>query len=616
MIIEYSNLDNGRKIFLNRELADILYLCRKKKISVPELDINIISLSSPAEIPDRLKEKIKIAMPTQMKDFKSFDQLCEWENSIQVSQIFCDGNKIWIIGGGPEGALYGFYETVKEITGVRWYGTAETDVFFAEQSGNIEKIHRPLVPFRGFEFSPKNENKDFALKFLKWMVRNGWNLLDINAAHWENFVQKQEFIKLCNIYGIRLAIGCHAIDFFVPESFLSKNPEFMGFRNGKRCLSNRTGSPDIAKKWMSKIQPCYSNQNLRKFLIQSIRDFVEKHPETYIFSLWPLDGINNWCQCDRCRQKTPYEIFYQLSIELSAAIGKFLPVELLCYSNMLHLPEKMLPFSSNTYTIFCPYLRHYKHRFYDPGFEESTLTLGKGYPEPEPINPADDREYGILISRWLPYLEKCGSRPGLFSYYQLVFHDETEKNDRQRYLYHPDPQLVEEEINKFIQYGIRVFYDCSPPYPGFWPDGRFYTYLSRLFWENKKPVEKIIREFYRAIAGERAEVLQNIMKNISYRLNEEKELPQDVIKTAQSIFNLLQVPLNERYLLWLEYISMGKKTWIALRQNQIARAIENEKQIIDFFKRNRKSLEDCLNVDWMIKHSESIIKFYSKNNDE
>ncbi|MCM8824781.1 MAG: DUF4838 domain-containing protein [Candidatus Omnitrophica bacterium] len=611
MLITYSNLDDDRKIFLNKELADTLYLCRKRKIPIPEVDVNVISLSLPSQIPPQIREKIKIKEAKKEKEFTSFSQLCDWEKTAQTSQIIQDEDKIWIIGGSSEGSISGFYEAIKNITGIRWYGTSESDVFFAQKSENLEKIHTPVVALRGFEFSPKNENNDFAKKFLKWMVRNGWNLLDINASRWENFSDKREFLKLCEMLGIRTAIGCHAIDFFVPETLFSQNPEFFGLRDGKRVVQAEISSPDIRRRRIAKIQPCYSNPELRKFLVNAIKHFIETHPETYIFSLWPLDGINNWCQCDDCKRLTSYETLYNLALEISQAIGKFLPVELLCYSNMFHLPEKDLVPSSNTYTIFCPYLRNYKHRFYDPGFEETKLTLGTDYPEPEPINPVDDREYGILLSKWLPYLARIGSQLGIFSYYQLVFHDETEKTDRQRYLYHPDPKLVEDEIKKFIDLGINVFYDCSPPYPGFWPDGRYYAYVSRLFWKDSPPVEKVVMEYYKAIAGERASVLQNILKAISDDLTYDRKISEDLLKTAESIFGFLPSPLDKRYRFWLEYVKMGKHSWNALKNGNIKTVIEKEKQIIDFFERNRYILEDCVSVDWMIRLSQSIINFYT-----
>lgn len=612
MFIEYSNLCDERKIFLNRELADILYLCRKRKISVPEVNFNVISLASKVIIPDHIRNKIRINIPGNKNDCKNFSELCQYEKDIQTSQIISDRDKIWIIAGGEEGAIYGFYETVKRITGIRWYGTSDTDIFFAEKTNEIETIHCPLVALRGFEFSPADEKIDFAGRFLKWMVRNGWNLLDINASKWEKFTAKDYFIKICKLFGIRIALGCHAIDLFVPDSLFSEKPEFFGLRDGKRCLSAEVSSPDIVKKWVAKIQPCYSNLELRKHLVQAVIDFINRHPEIDIFSLWPLDGINNWCQCDECRKQTPYEIFYNLSLEITQNLGRFLPVELLCYSNMFHLPEKVLPYSTNTYTIFCPYLRHYRYRFFDDGFDESSLTLGMRYPEPEPINPTDDREYGVLFSKWFSYLEKIGSQVGLFSYYQLVFHDETERSDRQRYLYHPDPQIVEDEIKKFIDSGIKVFYDCSPPYPGFWPDGRFYAYLPRLLWRDSPSAEKIIREYYKTIAGERAQVLRNILKNISDCLDREETLSSDIIETAKGIFNCLTPEISERYCLWLRYLQMGKESWRAVKNGKIEDAITKEMEIIDFFEKHRTFLQDVVDVDWMIRHSKAIINFYTQ----
>ena len=611
MIIKYSNLSDERKIFLNKELADILYLCRKNKVFVSEEDIVVIALSNDVDIPEKVREKIVINQPEKEREPENFDLLCEREINSQTSQIIKHNNQIWVIGNGEIGAIYGFYQMIKNITGIRWYGISPFDIAFAKVSNNLELLHKPLVAFRGFEFSPSMDSHHFNESFLKWMVRNGWNLLDINAIKWENYPGKERFINLCRTYGIKLAIGCHAVDFFVPEQLFDQCPEFFGLREGKRVITEIVGSPDIKKRWKSHIQPCFTNPRLREFLVNSIVNFINLHPEMSIFSLWPHDGINNWCQCDNCRKQSPYEMLYTLAIEISEKLGRFFPIELLCYSNMFNLPKNHLPFSNNTYTLFCPYLRHYHHNLFEEGFEKSCLTLGIHYPEPDPINPSDDREYGILLKQWLEFLKDIGSRFGVFSYYQLVFHDQTEKSDRSRYLYHPEPDLVEDEIKKFINSGMKVFYDCSPPYPGFWPDARFYAYLSSLFWEKTLSVDKIINEYYRAIAGERAEVLKNILKTISSYLDKDVEIPRDTIETAKSIFNCLPDTIARRYILWLEYVIVGKQSWIALKKGNMQEMINKEKQIIEFFENNRFDLDDFINVDYMIRYSRSVIEFYS-----
>lgn len=615
MLIEYSNLNDERKIFLNKELADVLYLCRKHKIPVPEINLSIIDSTNLPQIPQEIRNRLKIKIMDGIKKPDNFFDLCKFEKNIQTSQSILNLSTLWIIGGGAEGAIYGFYNAIKNITGIRWYGTSDSDIRFAHSSQTIETIHRPKFAFRGFEFSPSEKKHKFACRFLKWMVRNGWNLLDINASHWTEYPFRDEFIKMCDTYGIKIAAGCHSVELFVPDSLFQDNPEFFGLRDGKRCIKATISSPEINRQWESRIQPCYSNPHLRNKMVKAIINFINNHPEIYIFSLWPHDGINNWCQCQGCIEKTPYEMMYMIGIEITEKTDRFLPIELLCYSNMFAMPLKTLPFSKNTYTLFCPYLRHYEHRLFDEGFDETKLTIGTGYPQPEPINPTDDREYGVLLHRWLPYLRKIGSTPGIFSYYQLVFHDQTERSDRQRYLYHPDPKIVEDEINKFVQLGINVFYDCSPPYPNFWPDSRFYSYLGPILWENSYSSDRIIADFYRSIAGERAEVLMNILKNISASLKNRAnpEIPDSILKTARSIFSNLQEPYSHLYSLWLDYVNMGNYSWGALKKGNIKMMIETENQIISFFEENRNVLEDYIDVDYMIRYSSSVIDFYKNN---
>jgi len=577
LLIEYSNLNDERKIFLNRELADILYLCRKQKIPIPEINLSIIDSTNTCELHQEIKTKIKISVKPGIQNPDNVLDFCEQEKNLQTSQSILNNNILWIIGTGAEGAIYGFYNAIKKITGVKWYGISDSDIGFTSQSDLIETIHRPKFPFRGVWFTPSQGKHNFANKFLKWMVRNGWNLININAWGWDKYPFKNEFIKMCDIFGIKLAVGYREIEFFLPDLFFQGN------------LNN-------------KMSPCYSNPQFLDKLADGILDFVENHPEIDILSLQSYDESNNRCQCEGCLKKTPYEAMYMLGLEIKERIKRFLPIEILC-PDIFSMPYKILPISNNTYTLLVVPQKQDK-------FNETISNIPETkYSDAGSINFSDKMDYCHIINNgWLPYLGKIGSAIGICYHYQDIFHTYPGKNNRRRYLDSPNHKIIEDEINKFAEMGISVFYDCSLPFWGFWPDEACYSYLGSLLWENSQNADKTVAEYYRAIGGERAEVLMNILKNIKTKA----EITPSVFETAKSIFRNLSASHSCRYLLWLDYIQLVRQSQRALQNHDTETMVEKEKQIIVFFEKNRDILEEYIDIDYMISYSKALIDFYSK----
>ena len=615
MHLAVSNLDKHRHSFLGRELALATRMCRRRRIPVPSTRVHLVDLSGPeAHTPASIANRIRIRKASRSTPSGSFPLRCEWERMRQTYQIVGNSANVWIFGGGPEGTVYGFFEYLKRATGIHWYGLTEEDTAFAVPEKSPETLRVPDVPLRGFEYSVSGHDRAFTRAFLLWMVRNSWNLLDLNAGSWDKSSFRDEVIRDARTYGIRLSIGCHAMDHFLPPEQFKVHPEFFGLREGKRCTTAPATTPELPGTWESPIQPCLSNPAARAYLAASIAGFITTHPETDIFALWPHDGSNNWCQCKGCRRTTPYQMLYRLALDILKRIPSTVPIELVSYSNMLDTPKRRLPRSDRTYTLLCPYLRRYTHRFYDPGLKPSQLTLGTSYPEPEPVNPQDDREYGILLDRWKPVLTDIGSTLGIFSYYQLLFHDQTGKSDRSRYLYHPDPVLVEDEIFRYKAHGMQVFYDCSPPYPGFWPDGRFYAYLNDMFWHPNPGARSLIDRYYRATLGAQARDVGNALEAVAALLDRKgnRKNARKVFSGAKKVFGKVRGGVGKRYLLWLAYVEMAWESRQADTAGDRAKVVALEKKISAFFNAHRTTLSDYINISWMKRYSDEVIKFTNK----
>ena len=587
MKIINNNLGKPHLAFLKEELENAVTHAKLYSVTVPQLEVSLEICEPPTGTAN------------------TYHEYTELQRKLQSFTIKRNGTEINISGGGYPGVLNGLYTLLKNELGIRWHGLTAEDVRYTQNPVLLPETEFPDVPLRGIEGCLKRWTFDFVKKFMLWMARNGWNQLLINANDWQASKDRTKIIRQADLCGINLVIGGHSFELFLPDELFAERPDFFGMRNGGRCIKSDVKiaeQPDDS--FTCRIQPCLSNPECTALITQNAVNFLNRFTEIKVFSLWPHDGVNNWCQCPRCLKYNPYKLMHRLARQILKACKRKIFIELLAYSNLLKPPEN-LQFEPSIYTLFCPYLRNYDKRLFEPGFADSKVQLGAIYPKTEPIYPADDREYGQVLRKWLPQIANSGSTLGIFAYYQLVFHDIRGKCDRSRYLRHPDPQLIQDELRYFIKNGMQVYYDCSWPYPGFWPDSRLYSFYSRLLWDNNSDINQLIEE-YNSFNKEASQLLNKICRLLDSGNRNIADL--EALICSYSNIDLKQ---SERFNIWLEYVKLSMISSTAAKENVNSKLISTEEQIIKLFEGNRKVLEQHVCVDWMINYSKSVIKHNS-----
>ena len=596
-----TNLDAGRAELLRRDLAGI----PAGRLEGP---VTVIDRSTAG---GDLPEAAIAPCPSDTPPVNIAD-LWEWDRRRQSYIIGGTPVRPVIAGGGAEGAMYGFYAWLRAQGGRRWpYMDDTANPAALPSEPPTGGIVTPAVAWRGFEGALARWDPPFLERLMRWMLRNGWNLLLFNAAQWRACPYRETTAQLARQHGIRLVLGAHAVDEFLPETLFATHPEYFGLRDGVRAPYTTTFFPDIPGQ-VSRlpVQPCYGNPATRRFLAERIAAFIDETPEMTAFSLWPHDGSNNWCECPDCACDTPYRLMHALAREILACTRRPVPIELLSYCNLLTPPTHDLPYEPRVYTLFCPYLRHYRHPLDAPGFPPEQQRLGRGWPEKQPVNPADDREYGRLFDEWRPHWQTCGSGVGVFAYYQLAFADHTGGSDRSRYLYLPDLGMLSHEIGLFHRSGMGAFYDCSWPLPGLWPDARFATVLSRLLWDPGTDAAAVATAFYTETLGAQGTAVQEMLGRLCTALNApgRPPLPPALLDEAEALLSSVPGPAGTLYGLWLGYVRLADRSWQARRAGDSEAVRTAEEAIQKGFKRHRELLAPRLQVDWMERLSKSMAK--------
>jgi len=597
MDIAFDNLPQSVRASIDEDLSEVRRLGGPCGIAVPEVTVRLVALQCQGA-PDQLPAH---DVPIPGTDVPiSFHDRCDWETQRQSFHIVEDGG-LWVIGGGAKGVLHGFGELLQRLTGVIWGGLTDEDVLFGEARPLPVGVQSPRFAYRCRDGSPSSGSFE---NFIKWLSRNKYNA-KVFTSRGRAGKSPEEVRKLTDFLNSRCMhqiVGYHCMEFWMPDEQLERDPEWRGLRDGQRVMRAHVTIPDCPNLSSElPIQPCYSNRDAAELIVSRMAEHVNAHPEIEVFSIWPHDGVNNWCQCPDCLKKTPYEQMYDLALQLLPHIPETVPIELIAYSNLLNPPFQPLAYCDRIISMLCPYLRPFHHRIYDEG-GPAELVTGNLYPEPDRINPADEREYGELFRRWGEVWAECGSVPAIFEY-GGTFPDETRREDGPRYLYSPAPQLRHDEARWYAERGVRYFYLCSI-YKG-WPDPFLELDFAASMWGGEEPVEAFEERYYRALIGDKGPELCSALRALAEKLRAQVDCEDEMGAFENVVEQISPSPARDRYRLWAEYVKLGRPA----REHELAgdyeRAAEQETKVQAFFDAHHDELIGHINAPWMRHLSET-----------
>jgi len=177
------------------------------------------------------------------------------------------GDDLILAGGRPRGTLYAVYTFLEDQLGCRWWSSTESTIP-KKRMVAAEKLDIRYVP-------PLEYRSPFWFDAFDgdWSARNKAN----GQAH-----------RLDAKHG-----GKHIYEGFVhtfyplipPEKYFAEHPEWFSEIDGKRTTENA--------------QLCLTNEEMRKELVQNLKERLRNNPEATIASVSQNDCHRN-CQCAKC----------------------------------------------------------------------------------------------------------------------------------------------------------------------------------------------------------------------------------------------------------------------------------------------------------------------------
>jgi len=161
---------------------------------------------------------------------------------------------------------------------------------------------------------------------------------------------------------------------------------------------------------------------------------------------------------------------------------------------------------------------------------------------------------------------------------------------------------------------MQVFYDCSWPHPGFWPDGRTYAYLPSLLWSEHPTAGALVQVYYKATLGDLGAAVGEIMSRLDQILShpQRQPVPETLQHGLRAAFDKIGGAAGRRYHLWLDYVCLADRSWHAAQAGDIAGVIRLEDEIVRLFDAHREALHAHILIPWMQNYSRSVIQYFEQ----
>ena len=352
--------------------------------------------------------------------------------------------KLYLLGGGPRGVLYGVYELL-EMLGCRWY-TPEITRIPRRNRLTLPPLRRTSAP--AFEF------------------RDMWNWDGQDPQWWTHNRLNGWYTKVPEYMGGHMTYDMfvHTFDRLVPpEEFFDRHPEYFSEIDGIRRRETS--------------QLCLSNPDVLRLVTERVLARLRANPHAALISVSQNDCAG-YCECPRCRAITEEEGAHSGPIlrfvnAVAAATSQEFPhalIDTLAYWYSLDAPRLAKP-HPNVRVRLCPINCCQGHAFGSCDHPESARFLRA-------------LEGWSKITEQMYIWHYCTD----FAHYPLPM---------------PDFDELHANINLYKQYGVYgIFMQGMGEEGGGGESMALRGYVqSRLFWNPAQPVWPIIDEFLAAYYG-------------------------------------------------------------------------------------------------------------------
>lgn len=431
------------------------------------------------------KEKISYPGP--------FDRLRKTEQGFGLRS---KNHQLWFVGRSSPDLLYAVYAWL-EAQGVFFLRPGREYVPRGKEI-NIHGFDLEEIPgfgLRGRSFAGwdkvlnmEEPDKDTSFRWcvntVDWMAKRRMNYVDAqvflrNMLHQKGEKMRRLFIQEITKRGLMYGVGGHdwAYGAFSRSSQrrFSANPDHFALINGKR--SNK--------------QICPSDKEGVELLIETIIKKYRRYPAWQVLTFWPVDALNHWCECGKCKRLSPSDSYVLVVNKLAERVAREFPgrkIHYISYFDTFFPPARIKPNNrwNNLVLEYAPINRMYERSLAD-------LRISKGFRLPEFENNKIDFDKLGLEETWQALRSWRRKHQGpvvAFEYYNCFMkHGITGR----------PIQVMDKDIAFYHRQGIDLI-TCE--FLNFWPNGFESSFLCHKLWNVNADPKSYRQLFFQKTYGQ------------------------------------------------------------------------------------------------------------------
>jgi hypothetical protein len=235
---------------------------------------------------------------------------------------------------------------------------------------------------------------------------------------------------------------------------------------------------------------CYSNPQARQRVATAVVSYCQAHRGVDYLHFWLADGMNNHCECERCREIQPSDAYVTLLNEIDECLTLeklTVKVVFLLYVDLLWCPQRERLHHPERFTMmFAPITRTYSVPFWDGKTAKTIQT--PPYTRNQLVMPRDVRENLAYLAEWQ---EQFAGDSFDFDYH--IFRDHVLDPGGYRMA-----QVLFEDMKNLDKMGLRGMMSCQVQ-RAFFPTGLGMAAMAGALWNKERDFDEVAADYYRDV---------------------------------------------------------------------------------------------------------------------
>lgn len=275
----------------------------------------------------------------------------------------------------------------------------------------------------------------------------------------------------------------------------------------RKYLAQIDGKREFFKGIPLNTNLCYSDPEVRRLIVEEAVAYLTERSDVDVLHVWLGDNWNNYCECEKCREKTPSDWYLILLNELDAELTKRgigTKIVFLCYFELLFPPRTERFVNPDRFILmFAPITRTYMSSYASEVEKAKTLPIKElvlNHFDP-PTNVAENISY---LYAWQKH----------FAGDSFVFDYPLMWDECRDYGGIVLAKTICDDVGALKRLGLNGYVSCQIQ-RNFFPTGFCMYLLGRSLYENGLTYEAIRDDFFRHAFGENGDEIYGMLEEIS-----------------------------------------------------------------------------------------------------